>query len=304
MLERTVALVMTGGVADEKFAERGLKYKSQFLVNGRPLVDYILRALQESSVETVFILQPDDAGLQAAVTPHEKNVFFSYDAREHSLALTMSRAIEHLLDHYGVEALHQRNVMWLPCDLPLVSTEDVESLVVQSYQPAMDALFTIIPHRVLAAAFPHRRFASLYLGDRGERYSMQGVMFVDARHYDYAVSQEYASVRMVVTDAYGEPIPGLVGGIDGMREGRRGLFGAPRFLYEVGRILRHGIGARAPRLIYEIATRRLTTARLSDHLFQAMRTRFGVVVSQSPAYSADVDAPEDVERYMELRQNR
>ena len=305
MHERTVALVMTGGAAERTFAERGLKYKARFPVNGRPLVDYILRSLQASTVEKVFILQPDDAGLQPIVTPHEKNVFLTYDARERSIALTMGRAIEHLLDYYGVEALHQRNVMWLPCDLPLVRAEDVDSLVAQSHQPEMDGLFTIIPHRLLAAAYPHRRFPSLYLGDRGERYSMQSVMFVDGRHYVYAVSPEYAGVRLAVTDAYGEPIPGLVAGIDGMRDGRHGVFNAARFIYEVviRRMLRRGMVARVPRGLFELATRRLTTTGISDYLFQAMRLRLGAVVSASAAYSADVDAPEDVERYLEGRQD-
>jgi molybdopterin-guanine dinucleotide biosynthesis protein A len=305
MHERTIALVMTGGAAEGKFAGRGLKYKALFPVNGRPLADYILRSLQVSAVEKVFILQPDDAGLQAVVTPHEKNVFLDYDARERSIALTMCRAIEHLLDHYGVEALHRRNVMWVPCDIPLVRAEDVDALVAQSDQREMDGLFTIIPHRVLAAAFPHRRFPSLYLSDRGERYSMQSVIFVDGRHYNYAVSPEYAGVRVAVTDAYGEPIPGLVAPIDGMRDGRHGVFSGPRFIYEVLiRMLRHGIVARVPRALYELATRKLTTARIGDYLFQAMRVRFGAVVSGCAAYSADVDAPEDVERYRELRQDR
>jgi hypothetical protein len=135
---------------------------------------------------------------------------------------------------------------------------------------------------------------------------MQSVMFVDGRHYNYAASPEYAGVRLAVIDAYGEPIPGLIAGIDGMRDGRHGVFSVPRFIYEVviRRMLRHGIVAQVPRFIYEAATRRLTTAGISDYLFQAVRLRFGVVVSGSAAYSADVDAPEDVERYLELRQDR
>jgi molybdopterin-guanine dinucleotide biosynthesis protein A len=306
MRERTIALVMTGGTAEGKFAERGLKYKARFPVNGRPLVDYILCALQASTVEKVFILQPADADLQTVVTPHAKNVFLNYDEREHSIGLTMGRAIEHLLDYHGVEALHERTVMWLPCDIPLVRTEDVDSLIAGSRQPEMDALFTIIPHRVLTAAYPDRRFPSLYLSDRGERYSLQSVMFVDGRHYNYATSPEYAGVRLAVTDAYGEPIPGLVAGIDGMRDGRHGVFNTPRFIYEVviRRMLRRGLLTAVPRGLYELATGKLTTASISDYLFLAMRVRFGAVMSASAAYSADVDSPEDAERCLELRPDR
>lgn len=301
MHDRTVALVMTGGAAEGKFAECGLKYKARFPVNGRPLVDHILRSLQASTVEKVFILQPDDAGLETVVTPHEKNAFLNYDAREHSIALTMGRAIEHLLDYYGVEALHQRNVMWLPCDIPLVRAADVDALVAQSRQPEMGGLITIVPHRLLAAAYPTRRFPSLYLRDRGERYSMQSVMFVDGRHYNYAESPEYEGVRLAVTDARGKPIPGLIAGIDRMRDGRHGVFSTSRFIYETlfRRMLRPGIVARVPCALYELATGRLTTGGISDYLYQAMGLRFGAVVSGSAAYSADVDAPDDVERYLE-----
>ena len=299
MQERTVALVMTGGPADGRFAGRGLKYKALFPVNGRPLVDYILRALQASAVERVFVLQPDDAALERAVTPHDKNVFLSYDTRERSMGWAVVRGIERLLDYCGRDTLHRRNVMWLPCDIPLVRPDDLDSLVAQSHQPGMTGLFTIIPHRLLARAYPGRRFWNVYLRDLGERFSPQSVLFVDGSHYDYAAAPEYGGVRVVVTDAFGDPIPGLVAGVDGMRDGRHGMAGGSGFLYDTSmRILRQGLVARVPRALYEIATRRLTTSRISDYLFQAVRLRFGAIVSQCTAYSADVDSPEDAERYL------
>jgi molybdopterin-guanine dinucleotide biosynthesis protein A len=298
MHERTVAIVMTGGPAEGKFAGRGLKYKALFPVGGRPLVDYILVALQASAVERVFVLQPDDAGLERVVTPHDKNVFLSYEAGARSMGLTLGRGIERLLDYCGEDTLHHRNVMWLPCDIPLVRREDVDSLVAQSHQPGMDGLITIVPHRLLASAFPDRHFWSLYLRDRGEPFSLQSVMFVDGSHYNYAASPEYSGVRVAVTDAFGEPIPGLIAHVDGMRDGRHSMAGRSSFLYDMAaRIVRRGLVARVPRALYEIAARRLTSSRITDYVFQALRLRIGAIVSPSPAFSADVDAPEDVERY-------
>jgi molybdopterin-guanine dinucleotide biosynthesis protein A len=299
MHERTVAVVMTGGPAEGKFAGLGLKYKALFPINGRPLADYILRALQASTVERVFILQPDDAGLERVVTPHEKNVFLSCGAGERSMGLTMGRGIERLLDYCGEETLHRRNVMWLPCDIPLVSPEDVDSLVAQSHRPGMDGLITIIPRRLLARAYPDRHFWSVYLRDLGERFSPQSVMFIDGSHYNYVVSPEYAGVQIAVTDALGEPIPGLVAYVDGMRDGRHGRAGRSSFLFDMaGRFLRRGLAARVPQALYEIATGRLTSSRISDYVFQAMRVRFGAIISQCPAYSADVDEPEHAAEYL------
>jgi molybdopterin-guanine dinucleotide biosynthesis protein A len=298
MHERTVAIVMTGGPAEGKFAGLGLKYKALFPVGGRPLVDYILVALQASAVERVFVLQPDDAGLERVVTPHDKNVFLSYDGRARSMGLTLGRGIERLLDYCGEGTLHQRNVMWLPCDIPLVRSEDVDSLVAQSHQPGIDGLITIIAHRLLASAYPDRRFWSLYLSDRGERFSLQSVMFVDGSHYNYATSPEYAGVRVRVTDAFGEPIPGLIAQVDGMRDGRHSVAGRSSFLYDMAaRFVRRGLVARVPQALYEIATRRLTSSRISDYVFQALRVRIGAIVSPCTAYSADIDAPDDIERY-------
>jgi molybdopterin-guanine dinucleotide biosynthesis protein A len=300
MHERTVAIVMTGGPAEGKFAGQGLKYKALFPVGGRPLADYILRALQASTVERVFVLQPDDAGLERVVTPHDKNVFLPYDARERSMGLTLGRGIERLLDYCGEETLHHRNVMWLPCDIPLVRPEEVDSLVAQSHQPGMDGLITIIPHRLLVGAYPDRHFWSLYLRDRGERFSLQSVMVVDGSHYNYATSPEYAGVRVAVTDAFGEQIPGLIGHVDGMRDGRHSIAGRSSFLYDMAtRIVRRGLVARVPQALYEITARRLTSSRISDYAFQALRVRIGAIVSQCTSFSADVDAPEDVERYAE-----
>jgi molybdopterin-guanine dinucleotide biosynthesis protein A len=299
MHERTVAIVMTGGPAEGKFAGLGVKYKALFAVNGRPLVDYILCALQASAVEQVFILQPDDAGLERVVTPHQKNVFLAYDARERSWGVTMGRGIEGLLDYCGETTLHQRNVMWFPCDLPLVRPEDVDSLVAQSHQPGIDGLVPIIPHRLLARAFPGRRFWSVYLADRGERFSPQGVMFVDGSRYNYAASPEHPGVRVAVTDAFGEPIPGLIAEADGLRDVRHSVAPVSPFLRGVAvRILRRGLAARMPQALFEMATRRLTTARVSDYLFQALRLRVGAIMSHSTAYSADVDTPEDADGYL------
>ena len=299
MHERTVALVMTGGPAEGKFADRGLKYKALFPISGRPLVDYILRALQASTVERVFVLQPDDAELERVVTSHDKNVFLSYDACERSMGRTIIRGIERLLDYCGRDTLHKRNVMWLPCDIPLVRPEDLDSLVAQSRQPDLDGLITIVPHRLLARAYPDRRFWNVYLRDLGERFSPQSVLFVDGSRYDYAASPEYAGVRVVVTDAFGEPIPGLVAGVDGMRDGRHGMAGGSRFLFDMSlRILRQGLAARVPQALCEIATRRLSTSRISDYFFQAVRVRFGAIISQCTAYSADVDSPEDAAGYL------
>ena len=55
------------------------------------------------------------------VTPHDKNVFLSYDAGAALDGSDAGRGIERLLDYCGEETLHQRNVMWLPCDIPLVA---------------------------------------------------------------------------------------------------------------------------------------------------------------------------------------
>jgi len=79
-----------------------------------------------------------------------------------------------------------------------------------------------------------------------------------------------------------------------------------RFIYEmtIRRMLRHGLAARVPRGLYELATRRMTVDRISEYLFLAMRMRFGVVVSNTAAFSADVDTPHDAERFGEILRNR
>ena len=103
---------------------------------------------------------------------------------------------------------------------------------------------------------------------------------------------------MAVTDAFGEQIPGLIAHVDGMRDSSHGVAGRSSFLYSMAaRIVRRGLVARVPQALYEIAARRLTSSRISDYVFQALRVRIGAIVSPGAAFSADVDAPDDVERY-------
>ena len=169
----------------------------------------------------------------------------------------------------------------------------------QSHQPGMDGLITIIAHRLLASAYPDRHFWNLYLRDRGERFSPQSVMFVDGSHYNYATSPEYAGVR------WGSPTrsvsrfpassPTSTACATDVTAGPEGRASCTTWPPESSgedwwRACRRR-STRSPR-------GRLTSSRISDYVFQAMRVRIGAIVSPCTAYSADVDEPAHAERYL------
>ena len=130
MTEKTVALLLARGLIRESLRlDDTLLYKAKLQINGRPLTDYVLAALQESDSEEIFIVQGLNEGLESVVTENKKNVFLTCDRESWSYASSLSFGLEKVIEYYGLDEVHRRNIMIVPCDIPVARRENFNFLM-------------------------------------------------------------------------------------------------------------------------------------------------------------------------------
>ena len=205
MPRTTVALLPARGDA-RGFPESGVKYKALLPLNGRPLIDHVLRSLQASEVERIFIIQSLDEHLERAVTPSDKNVFVTCAGEASSLAGSLTRGAEAILDYYG-DKTRELAIMATPCDIPLVQPGEYNRLIKQNLARDADVSVTAVRNKILKESCASRSFRSLFFKDLGEVYTMQAVMF--GRGSLLGFGQAGDSRRFTVFDRDGKAIQGL-----------------------------------------------------------------------------------------------
>jgi molybdopterin-guanine dinucleotide biosynthesis protein A len=292
----TVALLLARGAADDFSDVGGPRYKALLNLKGRPLADYVLRSLQDSIVDKIYIAQDPGENLQQALNPNPKNVFLDIDGRRDSLAWTVTKSLERLLDDYKPEDAGRLLIMLTPCDIPRVCPSDFNELIMQARSQSARVILTMAPYKVVRHAFPHKRFQKLYHTDIKQAMVMQSIVFVSAQalRVKHPVNQE--GYNLIVLDDDGHPIP-FDNEIDLVRQTRHGLWLWPSFLYHlfIKRLVAHGRSAEVFRILFDLARGRTTADRIRKYVFAALRINFGVVRSQIPEFSGDIDTVQDLE---------
>lgn len=270
-------------------------------IRGRPIVNYVLQALHESEVEKVFIVQAEDEGLERTAVPHEKNVWVNCPASRSSLADSVASAVAALVEHYGEDRLSRRNVMVVTCDIPAVRAGDFARLIRQDQDQDSDFRIVLIRHRELRAAFPHRRYRSLFLKDLRGTYSMQTVAIADGRMFGLRASPGDGRQKLVIMARSGEPVWGVGEWIDSLRRHRDGMLFWPYLLHWLllkGPAAR-GHGLQGARLIWKFLRRELTVADFERIFDLAVGLKMGVLTSDSVAFSGDIDCPADLDHLLQ-----
>jgi GTP:adenosylcobinamide-phosphate guanylyltransferase len=296
MHKPVISLLMARGMAEAFAAMNGPKYKALLPVNGKPMADYVLRSLQGSLVEMIFIAQAPDQHLQDILTMHPKNIFLSIEGQYHSLAWSLARSLEQIADYYEAEALNNYIIMITPCDIPLVNSNDFNKLIFQAQSQNADALLTIIPHRIIKDAYPYKRFQKLYHADIKQAMSMQSIVFMSGGLLRIKPEENPDDYRLVILDSIGQPVPCLDKMIDLVRRGRHSLWLWPNFLYQVffSRMIANGKSIDVFRLIIDIILRRMTVNKIHHYLYMALGINFGAVRSHTGKFSGDIDTLQDL----------
>jgi len=291
----TVALMLARGKVDESPGMESLKYKALLPVNEKPVADYVLRALQGSMVDRVFIAQSPDARLRDVLTEHPKNIFLDVDGNEDSLAWSLAKSLEQVLDCYELEDLKNLTIMITPCDVPLVTAGDFDDLILQAQSQDYSLLLTMVPYQVVREAFPHKRFQKLFHADIQQTMSMQGVVFVSGETFRVKLPAS-SDVRLIVLDSEGAPIPSLERLIDRVRRGRKSIWLWPGFVFHVfiRRFVANGRVLDACQLVIDMVLRKMTVEKIHRYLFGALGITAGAVCSHNPRLSGDIDTYQDL----------
>ena len=294
-----VALLLARGSTDDA-SRPGLKYKALLPLSGRPMADYVLRALQLSEVERIFIIQAEDEPLEKALTPDVKNVFVICGADRPYISDSLICGAESMLDYYGREEMSRRMVMTVPCDIPLARAEDFNHLIRQSRRQDADVFFTGIRLTRLEKAYPGRRYYALYLKDLDGVYATQNICFASGARLGF---ESFSDGRrgLAVYDRGGREMLGLVELVEGLRKRRRGLFLWSLTVYQVllRRLLALGNLPFVLKLVTDLLRNRLTTQEIQRGLLLAMNLKFGLLESDATAFSGDIDSARDIEEIMQ-----
>ena len=307
MEKQTAAILLARGPIGKSFKSYApLGYKALLEIDGRPMVDYVLRALQESEVERVFIVQCSDEGLDEVVTKSDKNVFLSTDTNPSSYFSSLLFGLEKVVEYYSPDELRRRNILIVHCDTPLVKKESFDSLIEGSECIDAHIIMPIIERRYLEEAYPKRHFRSVYLKDLKGRYSPQNAVFLNGA----------LLVPFRNRERYGTKIPDIFGldedvvsewsrTVDRLRRHRERAYQWPHLVFEVSRLLiKRRQLSHVLRLVYNLCRGKLTAEQIGDVLRAISGLKIDYFKSREAEVSGDVDRPEDLEWVSGIRYGR
>jgi CTP:molybdopterin cytidylyltransferase MocA len=180
MKKPVAALLLARGPAANSWqALCDVKYKALVPINGIPMVEFVVNALQQSMVERIFIVQGADRELEKALPRHDKNVFVDCDPSLPSYSYSLFHGLEQLTAYYGREELESLDVMMTPCDVPLVRSEGFNRLIEAHSDRECDVCLAMIKQAVLKEKYPQRYFFGFKYHDLGEAYCIQNFAFLN-----------------------------------------------------------------------------------------------------------------------------
>ncbi len=291
----TVALVFAGGDADKFQTGTVPEYKALLPVRGQPIANHVIRALEGSNVEKIFILQDEDANLQQALAVGPKCVFLTKDRHHNSLVLSMEYGLEKVAEYYGHPQIDQKSIMFVPCDIPLATQDNFNSLIEKAAGENADVTITIIAEELIKNRFPQRRFRSFYLAEYKDLYTLQMVGFLNGELIRYEPSGEPDRVKISFRGVDELRVIRFKETVDTVREHRDHNYRLPRFTdkFALRWLIKKEYISYVLRFIFNMAINRLTMTKIIAYLEAACQVNIAYIVSEEVEISADIDQPED-----------
>jgi hypothetical protein len=204
--------------------------------------------------------------------------------------------LENILDYYGEEQLRQRKIMFVPCDIPLVSGQDFDGLIEQTVNCDADYIIALIKNTLLRRELPERHFRKLRLNELGGDYCFLPVVFVNGGIIRRP-EKTGGLYRVTVRGHRGSSLEELLEKVDAVRKRRHNILGWARFGYEVA-----GKGSKVLffRLLAGLLRKRVTESVFIQAVYQTIGMKLAVIQSTSAVFSADVDTPSDLEYFSKL----
>ncbi len=296
-----IALLAARGSADD-ISMPDIKYKALLPIRSRPMADYVLQALQTSSVERIFIVQPEDEELEKFLTPHPKNHFVTCPTERPHITDSLISGTEAMLEYFGKEGLSRRVIMSVPCDIPLVRADDFERLLYRIQGIDADVLFTTIKLDEIVTAFPERRYHSLFLKDLDAAYAPQNLCFMDGNKFSFSHDSD-GKRYLAIHDRSGENMKNLADMVEELRKRRHGKMFWFLMAYKVllDRLIKKRHFFTVARTIQNFLTDNLTRDNLQEAFMAAFNLKLKIMESDSAAFSGDIDCLQDLNKILDTK---
>jgi len=261
-------------------------------VGGRPVADYVIRALEQSEVEKIYVVQEEGANLQQVLAAGSKCTFLTKDKNDSSLAGGFLFAMEKIAQAAGSSA-PQKMIMVVPCDTPLVTKDNFNVLIGKAAGKAADMIITIIAARHLEKRFPEKHFRSVYLAEYKENYTMQNIIFIDGDFIQFKPGGEPGERNFNFRGWDAAVMKRVLDGINSVENLRH----QPHFHDKLFLLwlLTKGYTSYIFRFMVDLAFRRLTMVRAIRYLNGADHMHSAFIESEQAEFSADIDHPQDLQ---------
>jgi len=294
-IKSTVAILLAGGIADGFQPGTVPKYKALLPVCGQPITNYVIRALEQSNVEKIFVIVDDDVTIQEALTASSKCIFFRKDRLHDLFSLSMLFGLEKVAEYYGHPQINQKSIMIVPCDIPLVTKDNFNALIEKAANYHADVTIPIIAENLIKKRFPQRCFRSVYLADYKGRYTLQFIGFINGEHILIEPSRETGRTKISFKGVEYKSLVRLKETMDTLRDHRHHNYSLPRFSdkFALHWLMRKGYTIYVFRFIFNLIFNRLTMAKIIEYLNGACQFNIAYIVSEEVEIFADIDRPED-----------
>ncbi len=269
------------------------KYKALVPVNGVPMVDYVLSALQASAAEKIFVVQGADERLERAVSGHLKNEFINCDPAGSSYAHSLISGLRKVADYYGPGELPQIEIMLVPCDIPLVTSSNFDRLMKANDGKDKDVCTSLIKSRLLKEKYPQRRFQGYYFPDLDEDYCMQNFAFISGRVLGVALHGPGNDAG----DSRYPPnlLADIAATADYLVSLRQTSYLVPMILWQmVWHLAKRRYVLQSLLMLGKLLGRRCSTQDFQRFIFTASGIAAGYIDSQEAEISYDVDRSEHI----------
>ena len=286
-----VSVLLTCGITS-RFPEFGnIKHKALLPLQGRPIVDFVATALCNSQVEKVFVVHEPDEDLSKILTGHEKIIFVECNKPNPTLTDSVICSVEKLFKYYGENELNQKQIMFVPCDIPLVKAQDFNALISQTFNNDADYCFTVIKNSLLKEEHTGRHYRKVHFNELGDDYSFQSIIFIRSRNFRMP-EVIGSSPGATVSDNRSGSVENLLKRMEDIRKHRHSVIGWVRFAY---RITGKAGVTLSLQILFDLLRNSCTETKFGQAIYRTLNVKVAIVESQSATFSLDIDKPADLD---------
>lgn len=296
----TVALVLAGGDAKWFPHKNTLNFKALLPVNGRPITDYVIQALEKSNAEKIFVLQEYDINLQEHLSQSSKSIFITKDKDHSSLGISVLFALANIAEYYGKSELSKKTIMVIPCDTPLVTKDNFNRLIMKMVNQSADITLSIIASKLPEKHFPQKKFRSFYLWDDQSTYTMQNIAFINGELIEFKTSNEPGKLNISFRGFNEDIFSRLEENINSVENLRNKHFFLEKlFFYWLSQKVYRSYVFK---FLMDFLFNRLTMTKINEYISGFIQCKVDLIESEEVEFSYDIDRPDDFQMLPESLQ--